>query len=121
MSAKKHTNFLLVIIIVSLSLFILLCPRKINGPSTTTTGTTKENFSYTNQDYVPQQLDEYYLHKEDLEQILKTHMKCSDEYNKNQKIIEMNMEYDTRGDNNDLINLNLLSANSDAAAGAFFM
>lgn len=106
MSKNNNTNFLLVIIIVALALFILLCPRKTYGPKQTTA--MIDTFEY-NSDVPNPQNKEYYLEPEELEHLLVTNMKGSDEYHKNEDIMRMNAEYDTRGDNNDLINMNLLA------------
>jgi hypothetical protein len=81
---KDHTNFLLILIIVVIAMFILLCPRKeLNYEK-------REQFN----EKIYQEIPEF------------NPIFTDQEFNKAASIQRMNMEYDTRGDINDLINLN---------------
>ena len=100
MANANYTNFLLVLIIVSISMFILLCPRKqIVIPTTT----TKEGFAYQSNIY--QQIPQYLPPEVEL---IPESNRTGQEYAKAAYIQSMNMDYDTRGDVNDMINLNQL-------------
>lgn len=121
MTKEQHTNFLLVIIIVGLAMFILLCPRKTTG------GFQPNNNTYMNNNN--QQLSEYLagnnlLTNLDTNQynyfempvditeheysIINPELINSRETVKFNTIQQQNMDYDTRGDINDLININQL-------------
>jgi predicted PurR-regulated permease PerM len=92
-----HTNFLLILIIVVVAMFILLCPRKnINQQ--------KELFNY--QSNIWQQNPQYLTPAVELVPNIN-----GQELSKANIIQRMNMEYDTRGDINDLINLNQIPHN----------
>lgn len=96
-SVKNHTNFLLVLIIVAIALFILLCPRKT---------IVKQNFNniLTQPEEENNMLQQYFELNEN-----KLHENNLISTNENEKINfiqNLNLEYDTRGDMNDLINLN---------------
>jgi predicted Abi (CAAX) family protease len=93
----NHTNFLLILIIVSLAMFILLCPRK------TDTTTPTEDFAYHSN--MPQQQPQYLPPEVELVPNLN---RTGQEFTKAATIQQMNMDYDTRGDINDLVNLNQL-------------
>jgi hypothetical protein len=87
-----HSNFLLILIITSLAMFILLCPRKTDKKT--------EKFIYENNN---NQESQYLLPDIEFET-----NRNNMEYSKANYIKQMNMQYDTRGDINDLINLNQL-------------
>lgn len=97
--AANYTNFLLVLIIISISMFILLCPKKQNMNNTL----QNENFSYQSNMY--QQTPQYIIPEVDL---LPEANRTGEEYQKATYIQSMNMDYNTRGDINDMINLNQL-------------
>lgn len=98
MAKQNYTNFLLVLVIVALSMFILLCPRK-SIPTTSTT----ESFAYQSNKF--QQTPTYL--PPDVE-LIQNANRTGKEYTKAAYIQSLNMEYDTRGDINDMINLNQL-------------
>lgn len=96
-SVKNHTNFLLVLIIVAIALFILLCPRKT---------IVKQNFNniLTQQEEENNMLQQYFeLNENKLHQ---NNLISTNETEKIDFIQNLNLEYDTRGDMNDLINHN---------------
>jgi hypothetical protein len=104
---QKYANFLLVLIIVIIAMFILLCPRKQLS--------AQNNFyqPYHNQPYHNQQQQQsqlqpqpqYLLSEEEYPELVEN---GGQEHNKAVYIQELNMNYDTRGDKNDLININQL-------------
>lgn len=97
MAKQNYTNFLLVLIIVVIAMFILLCPRKLNIT------TSPESFAYQSNKF---QHTPSYLPPE--VELLPQSNRTGEEYAKATYIQSMNMDYDTRGDINDMINLNQL-------------
>ena len=100
---KNYSNFLLIIIIVSLALFVLLCPRKQPQKKSSSYIQPLENFGYYSNEY---QEIPFYLPPEVAD--VSPTIVNGDEYTKAMNIQSMNMDYDTRGDMNDLININQL-------------
>lgn len=98
MHKQNYTNFLLVLVIVSLAMFILLCPRKTFSITPAT-----EAFSYQSNKF--QQTPQYLPPEVEL---LPQSNRTGEEMAKAAYIQSMNMAYDTRGDINDMINLNQL-------------
>jgi hypothetical protein len=86
-----YSNFLLILIIVSISMFILLCPRK-------QVSQRNEKFNYPTTEFISYNYNTQYLSNDIVPE--------GQEYNKSLNIQKMNMDYNTRGDINDLINLN---------------
>lgn len=94
---SKYTNYIIFIIIIAIALFVLLCPRK-QGMTTIRTINYPTTFqqSPTNINYPEYELQSLNSVQEDA---------------KTAYMAQMNLDYDTRGEMNDFINISLLPQN----------